>query len=208
MATPAPLAKPLAVGLSSLTLQTSARGPRGRPIGDAAPSPRNDAVPDFLSRLEDCEKRDTERLSHRSACSSPPPSRRPTPPPLPIAEVRESSRKNSKKASPRVLAESPRNSARFNLSLADLPPPVSVERAGLTSARTKSTPRSGTRPRQTPTPRAPRAVRTPKGPEEPMVQGFPTFNKEAMLNAGAAAFKPPTFSLRLGDEAGVESPEL
>ena len=206
MATPAPLAKPLAVGLSADAADPLADRV-GRPIGDAAPSPRNDAAARFLSRLEDCEKRDTERLSHRSACSSPPPSRRPTPPPLPIAEVREQQEEFQEGIASGARRVS-RNSARFNLSLADLPPPVSVERAGLTSARTKSTPRSGTRPRQTPTPRAPRAVRTPKGPEEPMVQGFPTFNKEAMLIAGAAAFKPPTFSLRLGDEAGVESPEL
>ena len=44
----------------------------------------------------------------------------------------------------------------------------------------RSTPRPS--PHPTPTPRAPRAERTPKGSTEPLVQGFPTFDSEAIRN--------------------------
>ena len=114
--------------------QTSAR-PRAKAL--YAPTPDGDA-PDFLSLLEDAEARDTERLSSRSSNNvvSPPPSRRPTPPLLPIgdhAPVRDGGKASGRKSSSRTPSGAP-------LPLADDPRSIATRIVWKeTNARSKET---------------------------------------------------------------------
>ena len=160
MATPLPSGRHLSSKAASV--HTSSVGPRAKPLYELVER----GEPDFLSKLEQAERRDTERLSHRSLpaeeCSSPPASRRPTPPPLDLPTVEA-------KASSSV-----KGSARSSITL-------ELQTATSSARGPRSTPRPS--PHPTSTPRAPRAVRTPKGEQDSLVQGYPTFNSEAIRNA-------------------------